>query len=93
VLGTDWRRPFGGAEELFIQAVGVFPTGTVLELNTGEVGIVIGQSRFRRLRPEERCIEVGKGRPRRDGQEQKQAIDIGLSGARKKGAKVPRKKK
>ena len=32
--------------ELFIQAVGVFPTGTLVELNTGEVGIVIGQNRY-----------------------------------------------
>jgi putative nucleotidyltransferase with HDIG domain len=38
--------------ELFIQAVGVFPTGTLIELNTGEVGVVIGQNRYRRLRPE-----------------------------------------
>jgi HD-GYP domain-containing protein (c-di-GMP phosphodiesterase class II) len=38
--------------ELFIQAVGVFPTGTLVELNTGEVGVVTGQNRFRRLRPE-----------------------------------------
>lgn len=38
--------------ELFIQAVGVFPTGTLVELNTGEVGVVVGQNRFRRLRPE-----------------------------------------
>ncbi len=38
--------------ELFIQAVGVFPTGTLVELNTGEVGVVITQNRFRRLRPE-----------------------------------------
>jgi hypothetical protein len=30
----------------------VFPTGTLVELNTGEVGVVIGQNRFRRLRPE-----------------------------------------
>ena len=37
--------------ELFIQAVGVFPTGTLVELNTGEVGVVVGQNRFRRLRP------------------------------------------
>ena len=37
--------------ELFIQAVGVFPTGTTVELNTGEVGIVVAQNRFRRLRP------------------------------------------
>jgi HD-GYP domain-containing protein (c-di-GMP phosphodiesterase class II) len=38
--------------ELFIQAVGVFPTGSLVELNTGEVGVVTGQNRFRRLRPE-----------------------------------------
>ena len=38
--------------ELFIQAVGVFPTGTLVELNTGEVGVVTGQNRYRRLRPE-----------------------------------------
>ena len=38
--------------ELFIQAVGVFPTGTLVELSTGEVGVVIAQNRFRRLRPE-----------------------------------------
>jgi HD-GYP domain-containing protein (c-di-GMP phosphodiesterase class II) len=42
----------GQMVELFIQAVGVFPTGTLVELNTGEVGVVIGQNRFRRLRPE-----------------------------------------
>lgn len=38
--------------DLFIQAIGVFPTGSMVELNTGEVGIVIGQNRYRRLRPE-----------------------------------------
>jgi len=38
--------------ELFIQAVGVFPTGTLVELNSGEVGVVTGQNRYRRLRPE-----------------------------------------
>ena len=49
-LGGSWFQ----AEliELFIQAVGVFPTGTLVELNTGEVGVVTGQNRFRRLRPE-----------------------------------------
>jgi hypothetical protein len=30
----------------------VFPTGTLVELNTGEVGVVTGQNRYRRLRPE-----------------------------------------
>jgi HD-GYP domain-containing protein (c-di-GMP phosphodiesterase class II) len=47
--------------ELFIQAVGVFPTGTLIELNTGEVGIVVAQNRFRRLRPEVMLIlDAGK---------------------------------
>ena len=38
--------------EVFIQSVGVFPTGSLVELNTGEVAIVMAQNRFRRLRPQ-----------------------------------------
>jgi HD-GYP domain-containing protein (c-di-GMP phosphodiesterase class II) len=38
--------------EQFVQAIGLFPTGTVVELNTGEVGIVVKQSQTRRLKPE-----------------------------------------
>jgi HD-GYP domain-containing protein (c-di-GMP phosphodiesterase class II) len=49
-LGKSWFQP--ELVELFIQAVGVFPTGTLIELNTGEVGVVIAQNRFRRLRPQ-----------------------------------------
>jgi HD-GYP domain-containing protein (c-di-GMP phosphodiesterase class II) len=37
--------------EQLTQAIGVFPTGTVVELNTGEVGIVTAQNADRRLRP------------------------------------------
>lgn len=37
--------------EQFIQCIGLFPTGTLIELTTGEVGIVISQNRVRRLRP------------------------------------------
>ena len=36
----------------FTRAVGVFPTGTLVELNTGEVAVVIKQNPIRRLRPE-----------------------------------------
>ena len=36
----------------FTKAIGAFPTGTLVELNTGEVGIVTRQNRIRRLRPE-----------------------------------------
>ena len=35
----------------FMQAIGAFPTGTLVELNTGEVGVVVSQNRLRRLRP------------------------------------------
>jgi HD-GYP domain-containing protein (c-di-GMP phosphodiesterase class II) len=49
-LENGWFQP--ELVELFIQAVGVFPAGTLVELNSGEVGIVIAQNRFRRLRPE-----------------------------------------
>ncbi|HEY5789805.1 MAG TPA: HD-GYP domain-containing protein [Gammaproteobacteria bacterium] len=49
----DWRdRDF--QEELleqFIQCLGVYPTGTIVELTTGEIGIVVAQNRTRRLRP------------------------------------------
>lgn len=37
--------------EQFVQAVGMFPSGSLVELNTGEVGLVIEQNRVRRLRP------------------------------------------
>lgn len=37
--------------EQFIQALGMFPTGSLVELNSGEVAIVIEQNRERRLRP------------------------------------------
>ncbi len=37
--------------EQFVQAVGCFPTGTLVELNSGEVGVVTAQNRVRRLRP------------------------------------------
>jgi HD-GYP domain-containing protein (c-di-GMP phosphodiesterase class II) len=37
--------------EQFMQVVGAFPTGTVVELNTGAVGVVISQNESRRLRP------------------------------------------
>jgi len=49
VAGT-WFQP--ELVELFVQAVGVFPSGSLIELNSGEVGVVVAQNRFRRLRPQ-----------------------------------------
>ena len=45
--------------EQFIQAIGLFPTGTLVELNTGEVAIVTRQNETRRLKPEVAIILDG----------------------------------
>lgn len=49
----EWRDIDFQAElvEEFIQAIGIYPAGTLVELSTGEVGIVIAENRERRLRP------------------------------------------
>ncbi len=48
MIGTKFQKQL---IEQFVQALGMFPTGSIVELNTGEVGIVIEQNRIRRLRP------------------------------------------
>jgi cyclic di-GMP phosphodiesterase len=37
--------------EQFIQCIGIYPVGSTIELNTGEIGIVIAQNLVRRLQP------------------------------------------
>ncbi len=37
--------------EAFIQAIGIYPAGTLVELSTGEVGVVVAEYRTARLRP------------------------------------------
>ena len=37
--------------EQFMQAVGVFPVGSLVELSSGEVAVVVRQSKVRRLKP------------------------------------------
>lgn len=56
----------------FTQAIGVFPTGTLVELNTGEVAVVTKQNRVRRLRPE---IMVIMG-PEKDIMESFSVVDL-----------------
>ncbi len=41
----------GELVEQFMQAIGLFPTGSVVELNSGEIGVVVQQNTTRRLRP------------------------------------------
>jgi HD-GYP domain-containing protein (c-di-GMP phosphodiesterase class II) len=49
----EWRNVEFQDElvESFIQCLGVYPTGTLVELSTGEIGIITAQNRIRRLRP------------------------------------------
>lgn len=49
----EWRDEDFQSElvEEFIQAVGLYPAGTLVELSNGSVGIVVSESRTRRLRP------------------------------------------
>jgi len=49
--------------EEFIQCLGVYPTGTLVLLSTGEVGIVIAQNRIRRLRPKVLVVRDADKRP------------------------------
>mgnify|MGYP001817678248 CR=1 FL=1 len=37
--------------EQFIQCLGIYPTGTLVQLNSGQVGIILSQNRVRRLYP------------------------------------------
>ena len=37
--------------EQFIQCLGIYPTGTLVELSSGQVGIILSQNRVRRLYP------------------------------------------
>lgn len=49
----EWRgRDFhAGLVEQFIQCMGIYPIGSVVELNTGEIGVVVTMNRVRRLKP------------------------------------------
>jgi len=45
---VDFHAPL---VEVFIQALGIYPAGSMVELSTGEVGVVMSEYRTRRLRP------------------------------------------
>ena len=51
--------------EQFIQCVGVYPVGSAVELNTGEIGIVIAQNPLRRLQPRVMVVRDAKGNENR----------------------------
>jgi len=50
----DWRNVDFQAElvEQFIQVVGIYPVGTIIELSDGTVGVIVNQHQVWRLRPQ-----------------------------------------
>jgi HD-GYP domain-containing protein (c-di-GMP phosphodiesterase class II) len=66
-----WRNVDFQAElvEEFIQAVGLYPAGTLVELSNGEVGVVVAGYRTRRLRPQLLLLLDRDKTPLRDARE------------------------
>jgi HD-GYP domain-containing protein (c-di-GMP phosphodiesterase class II) len=62
-----WRGVFFDANlvEQFIRCIGIFPVGSLVELNSGEVGVVISQNRVRRLLPRVLVVRDAAGNPMR----------------------------
>jgi len=60
-----WRGVFFDAHlvEQFIRCIGIFPVGSLVELNTGEVGVVIAQNLTKRLLPRVMVIRDAQGHP------------------------------
>ena len=60
-----WRGTFfdAGLVEQFIRCIGIFPLGSVVELNSGEIGIVIAQNTEKRLQPRVMVIRDANGNP------------------------------
>ena len=58
--GTDYH---GGLVDQFIQCMGVYPIGSIVELSTGSIGVVITGNRQRRLRPKVVLLFDAKNAP------------------------------
>jgi len=57
---TQFDRPL---VEQFIQCIGIYPVGALVEMNSGEIGIVIAQNLVRRLQPRVMLVLDAKGNP------------------------------
>ena len=51
--------------EQFIRCIGIFPVGAVVELNSGELGVVIAQNLEKRLQPRIMVVRDAAGHPLR----------------------------
>ena len=60
-----WRGTFfdSALVEQFIRCIGIFPLGSVVEFNSGEIGIVIAQNTEKRLQPRVMVIRDPAGNP------------------------------
>jgi len=58
--GTSFHEPL---VEQFVQGVGVFPVGSLVELSSGEVAVVLAQNRVRRLEPRVLLLTAPDKRP------------------------------
>ena len=50
---SNWGKEYFHAPlvEQFIHAIGIFPVGSMVELSTGEVAVVVSHNKVRRLKP------------------------------------------
>ncbi|MBL8460596.1 MAG: HD-GYP domain-containing protein [Zoogloea sp.] len=51
VRGLRGKRFSVSIVDQFVQCIGLYPVGTLVELNSGEVAVVVSQNRIRRLKP------------------------------------------
>ncbi len=74
-------RLFQGAlVEQFVQAIGLFPVSALVELNTGEIAIVVTQNETRRLKPEV-LVVLEATLEKKSAYELLDLADSGLTGA------------
>jgi HD-GYP domain-containing protein (c-di-GMP phosphodiesterase class II) len=59
--------------EQFIQCMGIYPIGSLVELNTGGVGVVISVNRDRRLKP---CVALVLNSDKRPFDRQRKILDL-----------------
>ncbi len=62
----------GGLVEQFIQCIGIFPVGSFVELNSGEIGVVVSRNRVQQLKPRVMILIDHTGKK----MSQPQAIDL-----------------
>ena len=54
--------------EQFIRCIGYFPVGSVVELNSGEIGVVVTQNAAQRLQPKVMVVRDARGQQPHGGQ-------------------------